>query len=159
MNKGKIIVARSKNFVIGFQGKMPWNYPEDLAYFKSVTMGKIVVMGRKTFESIGKPLSGRTNIILSKTLKESKGVLVFRNIENLKSYLIDKNYFVIGGEQIYRQFLSIVDEIYLTQINRYFKGNSFFPKIGKNWKIISQKKGENSDLVFKILRKRGKNEI
>ncbi len=159
MKNGKILVATSQNMVIGYQGKMPWNYKEDLEYFKAKTMGNIVVMGRKTFDSIGKPLPGRTNIVLSKKMKEISGVKIFRSFNLLKAFLEDKPFFVIGGESIFRLFLPYINEIYLTEINRYFVGDTFFPKLDKNWEILSEISGENKDLLFKKLKRKVNYEI
>lgn len=157
MRKGKIIVAISQNRVIGKKGKMPWNYPEDLRFFKEKTSGSIVVMGRKTFESIGKPLPNRKNIVLSKTLIKSPNIILFRDFDKLLKFLSDKEYFVIGGETIFRLFIRHIDEIYLTEINRDIDGDRFFPKLDNDWKITSITKGKNKDLTFKKLIRKVKN--
>jgi dihydrofolate reductase len=159
MEKGKIIVATSHNMVIGYKGKMPWNYKEDLQYFKEKTLNNIVVMGRKTFESIGKPLVDRTNIILSTKMKETAGINIFRNFSSLKKFLENQVFFVIGGETIYRLFLPYINEIYLTQIDRDFKGDSYFPNLSKNWETVYSIRGKNTDLLFKKLKRKVNNEI
>lgn len=123
----EIIAAIAKNNVIGFEGKIPWNIPEDKEHFKQLTLGKTIVMGRKTFDSIGKPLEGRKNIILTRkkptTIKE-------------------KDFFVIGGEQIYKLFLPSAQKLHITKVDKEYPGDAFFPEITEEWKLISQKKGK-----------------
>ena len=141
--KVSIIAAVSKNFVIGYKGKIPWHIPEDLKRFKKITSGHHVIMGRKTFESIGHPLPNRINIILTRNKNyKADGCRVVNSLqEALTKAKIskDKEVFIIGGEQIYNLALPIADKIYLTQVHHNFKGDSFFPKINTdNWKEISR---------------------
>lgn len=139
-----LIVAMSKNRVIGKDGKMPWHLPNDLKYFKQVTTDNVVVMGRKTFESMGKPLSNRINIILTKDVNyKAEGCLVFNSIDHLlESIKHISNVFVIGGSELYKQFLPIAKKLYITYLNHEFNGDTFFPEYDENeWRITEITKG------------------
>lgn len=132
-----LIVAMDRNGVIGAQGTMPWRLPADLKYFKQITMGKPVVMGRKTFESIGKPLAGRHNIVLTRDRSyEAPGcTLVHSAEEALAATANAAEVMIIGGAQIYRRFLPITDRIYLTQIDAAFEGDTLFPQLrAEEWR-------------------------
>jgi dihydrofolate reductase len=134
----KIIVALGENNEIGLNGKMPWHLPEDLKRFKKLTLNNVVVMGRKTYESIQKPLKNRINIVLSRNEIKDENILWYDNIENVINDFKDKEIFVIGGAQIYEQTLDLVDNLYLTKIHSNFECDTFFPKIDyKQWKLDS----------------------
>jgi dihydrofolate reductase len=125
----------SRNNVIGFQNRLPWHLPADLKYFKQLTLNKTVVMGRKTFESIGKPLPQRENIIVSRQPISIEGCKV---ISNLKELPFEKEIMMIGGAQIYTLALPIVNDLYITWVEGEFKGDTFFPEIDFNqWKMIN----------------------
>ena len=136
-----IIVAVADNNVIGKDNKLIWHLPADLKYFKTLTMGAPIIMGRKTFESIGKPLPGRISVIVTKDMEyKSDGCIVVHSLESaieaVKSY---KEAFVIGGEQIYRQFIDVADKIYLTRVYEKFEGDSFFPDINSQlWQMTEK---------------------
>lgn len=137
--KKSIIVAMAENRVIGRNNKLPWYLPNDLKYFKSVTMGKPIVMGRKTFESIGKPLPGRLNIVITRNADWSHpGVTVVHTVEEAFSKaeataLIDgvDEVMIIGGDQIYQTALSLADRIYLTKVHAEVDGDAWFTDV--NW--------------------------
>ena len=137
------IVATDENGVIGKNNQIPWYLPDDLKRFKKITMGHPIVMGRKTFESIGKPLPGRENIVLTKNKKlELKGCTVFHSEKELIDYckrLKDEEIFVIGGANLFKIFLPYVDRIYLTKIYKRFEGDVFFPEIDFTQYVISSK--------------------
>lgn len=116
----------SENRVIGNGNKIPWHLPEDFKWFKQMTTGQIVVMGRKTFESIGKPLPNRTTIILSRTNFEVPGVQTVRSLEEIPE-APDKKVFICGGGQIYEQALPLCSDVYLTLVKRTVEGDAFFP--------------------------------
>ena len=119
----------SKNRVIGKDNDMPWHLSDDLKNFKKVTMGSTIIMGRLTYESIGKPLPKRKNIVLSRKLKDPN-LLVFDNLDNALSTLKDeREIFIIGGEDIYCQTVNRANKIYLTTINEELEGDKYFPKI------------------------------
>ena len=123
----KAIVAMAENCVIGQGGTIPWHLPEDFKFFKATTMGHAILMGRKTYESIGKPLPGRENIVLSRTMPETSGVIVIRSLDDLKEPTDGKDLFVIGGEEIYRLLLPKVQELYVTKVPRTIEGDTRFP--------------------------------
>ena len=116
MKKLRIIAAVSSNGVIGKDNKIPFHYPEDLKRFKAMTLGSIVIMGRKTFESIGRRLPQRRNVIISSTMKPKPGIKIFPTIEEALNYYFndDRDIWFIGGEKIYEQSMQYVHEIYLT---------------------------------------------
>jgi dihydrofolate reductase len=127
-----IIVAMAENRVIGNEGRIPWHIPEDTGWFKGKTLGHTVIMGRKTFESIGRPLPGRKNIIISrKPDYTADGAEVFHSLEQAleSSKGTEDELFIIGGEKIYRQAIGITDRIYLTLINRRYEGDTTFPEL------------------------------
>ncbi len=142
-----IIVAMGENRVIGFGGTMPWHIPGDLKYFKEKTIGKLVIMGRLTYQSIGKPLPGRTNIILSRNeLFQAAGVTVVHDREEALAVAKqaqggDDEIMVIGGAKIYTHFAPLTDRIYLTQVHAKPDGDTFFHDFDLNqWTEISREK-------------------
>ena len=133
-----LLAACSKNRVIGIDNKLPWHLPEDLKRFKKLTSGKAILMGRKTYESIGsKPLPNRTNIVLTKDKTfSSNGALVYNNLD--EALPIFSDIIIVGGSEIYKQTLSIADVIELTLIDKDFEGDSYFPEI--NDKFVEEKR-------------------
>ncbi len=133
MSNLSIIVAMSSNRVIGVNNTLPWHLSEDLKHFKSLTTGHTIIMGRKTYESIGRPLPNRRNIVISRNSNTSyEGVEVVHSLEDAFSISTnDKEVFVIGGSNIYEQALSFVDQLYITEIKKSFLGDAFFPEINK----------------------------
>lgn len=131
--KISIIVAMASNHAIGLNNKMPWHLSADLKKFKAITMGSPILMGRKTYESIGRPLPGRDNIIISRnpTYKQ-QGCLVFNSIDDAITacHKYDE-IFIIGGASFYDAMLPKVNCLYLTQINKSFEADTFFPVINK----------------------------
>jgi dihydrofolate reductase len=125
------IAAMSRNRVIGREGQLPWHLPEDLKFFKRVTMGHALVMGRKTFESIGRPLPGRLNIVLSRPGSPwipPEGVELMRDPDEVPEKLPDgREVFLIGGGTLYERMLPRCAEIYLTLLDREVQGDTFFP--------------------------------
>ena len=124
----KAIVAMAENRVIGQGGTIPWHLPEDFKFFKATTMGHAILMGRKTYESIGKPLPGRVNIVLSRTMPETPGITVIRSLDELKEPADGRDLFVIGGEEIYRLLLPKVQELFVTKVPRTIEGDTHFPE-------------------------------
>ena len=128
-----LIVAKAKNNAIGKNGKIPWNIPEELQYFKAKTINNVVIMGRKTYESIGHPLSQRINIVISNTKKYSGENLYI--VSSLNDALelanrYDKEVFIIGGERLYKETMDIVDRMYITEVFIDVKeADTFFPAI------------------------------
>jgi dihydrofolate reductase len=130
----KLIVAISTNRCIGKDNTLIWKLPSDLKRFKQITSGQTVVMGRKTFQSIGKPLPKRRNIIITRDEGFlAEGCEVVNSIEEAL-LLSAEDCFIIGGSEIYKQTIGIADKIYLTVVHQEFDGDSFFPEIGFEWK-------------------------
>jgi len=125
-----IIVAIGNNRVIGIKNALPWNLPADMEHFRQKTRGKPVIMGQKTFESIGKPLPGRTNIIitLDKNYKVPGCLVVHSLEESLKTAKEFEEVMIIGGASIYKQFLSLANRMYLTLVHGDFNGDFYFPE-------------------------------
>ncbi|MDO6619183.1 diacylglycerol kinase [Shewanella sp. 10N.286.52.C2] len=125
-----MIAAMANNRVIGKDNKMPWHLPEDLKHFKAMTLGKPVVMGRKTFESIGRPLPGRHNIVISRQADyHIEGVSCVSSFEQAKQLVTDcDELVVIGGGQLYKEILPLADILYLTFIELTVDGDTFFPE-------------------------------
>lgn len=145
------IVAVSENNAIGKNNTLPWYLPEDLKFFKRTTMGKPVVMGRKTFESLGRPLPGRLNIVLtkSKDFVAPEGVLVYHDInaavERLKSEPVEES-FIIGGGQIFESTMPVADRMYITRVHATIAdADAFFPDVDHtHWKLVWEEK-HNAD--------------
>ncbi|MBI3318945.1 MAG: dihydrofolate reductase [Candidatus Omnitrophica bacterium] len=135
-----LIVAVSRNGVIGNEGKLPWRLPADLKRFKQLTMGHPIIMGRKTFESIGKPLPGRTNIVITRQKNlQACGALVAHSLEEaLRLCEKEQEAFVIGGASIYPEALGQADRIYLTEVHADFEGDARFQLDRAGWKEASR---------------------
>lgn len=162
-----IIVAAAKNGVIGSNNQLPWHLPQDLKYFKSVTLGKPVIMGRKTYESIGRPLPGRTNIVVTRSKDWAvDNVIVTNSLEQAlleaKKTLVDSaatdEVMVIGGAEVYRSALPLADRIYLTKINAMPDGDAFFEALSDaDWELESCLAGDEAASVqheFLVYRRR-----
>ena len=135
-----LLVAHDTNKVIGLNNELPWHIPEDLAYFKKMSMGKAMVMGRKTYESIGRPLPGRLSIVV--TRNESfiaEGAIVVHNLKDAiaRAEEYAGEVMVIGGAEIFRLAMEIADRLYITNIRKPYKGDTFFPDYGPEWKLVS----------------------
>ncbi|MEX1032163.1 MAG: type 3 dihydrofolate reductase [Cellvibrionaceae bacterium] len=142
-----LIAALSSNGVIGRDNQMPWHLPCDLKHFKRVTSGKPILMGRKTFESIGRPLPGRTNVVIThQNAWRAKGVEVVHGLaeglalaESLPLNDSDEEVMVIGGAQIYREALSAAQRLYLTRVHARVEGDTYFPEIRDDeWREVSR---------------------
>jgi len=124
-----IIVAMAKNRVIGKDGRLPWRLPDDLQRFRQLTMGQTLLMGRKTYESIGRPLPGRQTIILSRNPDyQVRGCQVVSHLQAGLAAAQTAELFICGGAEIYRQTLSLAERIYLTELMLVVEGDSFFPE-------------------------------
>ena len=148
--KLSLIVAMATNRTIGIDKKMPWHLSADLKKFKAITMGHPILMGRKTFESIGRPLPGRQNIVISRdTSYQQEGCLVFNDLEIALEHLADQEeVFVIGGAAFYDVMIDKADCLYLTQINQSFDADTFFPEIKpEQWKELSREDINNDPSV------------
>ncbi|HUM46736.1 MAG TPA: dihydrofolate reductase [Chitinophagales bacterium] len=140
-----LIVAAAENNVIGKDGQLPWHLPADMKYFKQTTAGHTVIMGRGTFESLGKPLPGRTNIVITRQQQyKAQGCTIVSNIADAISYAKENGTaetFIIGGGEVFRQSMSLADRIYLTRIFHSFDGDTFFPELNTDdWKMVSEER-------------------
>ena len=135
-----IIVAMDKNNLIGCKNKIPWHIPSELKRFRSLTMGKPIVMGRKTHESIGRILDGRDNIILSLDDKYSKqGIIIYNNLNKvIEDFSSHEEIIIIGGSEIYKLALPLVKKLYITYVDGSYSGDTWFPKFNLNqWSLES----------------------
>lgn len=128
----------SENRVIGSEGKIPWHLPDDFKWFKQVTMGQVLVMGRKTCESIGRPLPGRQTIVLSRQGFLADGVLTVPDVDSLRQRVRDdpREVFVAGGSEIYRLLLPWCGEVFLTRVGRVVAGDAFFPPFESEFRKV-----------------------
>ena len=157
-----IIVAMGKNRVIGKNGMLPWHISSDLKNFKKITMGKPILMGRKTYESIGRPLPGRENIILTKNKNYfAEGCIVKNTIDEGFLYCQKvPELMIMGGAALYEQTLYKAKRLYITEVNATTDGDVFFPEFDRNeWVEISRNSFEASenddfDYIFKILERK-----
>lgn len=162
-----VIVAMAHNRVIGLNNQMPWHLPADLAWFKKNTLNKPVIMGRKTFESIGRPLPNRHNIVISRQIEPSDNKI--SNVSWVKS--IDEaislaqaqqpdEVFILGGGNIYQQVLPLIDRLYLTHIDAELQGDTYFPDyLPEQWQVIYQQDHQADEknsypYQFKILQRK-----
>ncbi|MBX9868974.1 MAG: dihydrofolate reductase [Burkholderiaceae bacterium] len=133
MHSLSIIVAFDKNNGIGIQNRMPWHLPEDLAHFKKTTSGHTIIMGRKTFESIGKALPNRRNVVLTNNADwMQNGVEKISTINHIMPFAQNDAVFIIGGAQIYQQVMGIADTLIVTEIDAEFACDAFFPQIDRS---------------------------
>ena len=137
----KAIAAMSLNRVIGSGNKIPWHLPEDFKWFKQMTTGHVILMGRKTFESIGKPLPNRTTVVITRSSTPIPGVRTissFPAIEALASEFQDRQIFICGGAQIYEQMLPLCSDLYLTLVKRTVEGDAFFPAFEERFTLAEE---------------------
>ncbi len=149
--KISLIVAMAENRVIGDKGLMPWHLSADLKKFKKITTGFPIVMGRKTYESIGRPLPDRTNIIISNnTDYQPDGCLVFNDMSNALTHAcqLAGEVFIIGGSTLYEALLPVADTLYITQIHQDFSGDTCFPAFDSNdWLEVAREDIDNDSAV------------
>jgi dihydrofolate reductase len=167
MNIVSIIVAYDPNYLIGNDGKLPWNISNDLKYFKKLTTGNPIIMGRKTFVSIGRPLPNRHNIIVTrdKNFMQDNCSIQYTledAVNEAKKYGNANNceeIFIIGGSEIFNQSINIIQRAYITEVHKKFDGDSFFQPLGNKWKEISRKyQGKEIDEIphsFVVYEKNG----
>ncbi len=136
-----IIVAMSRNHTIGINNTLPWRCPEDLKHFKALTMGHHMIMGRKTFDSIGKALPGRTTVVVTRDKQlKIEGCLVAHSLQDaIKLCAEDEHIFIVGGADIYAQSLNLADTLYITEIQQDVEGDAHFPEFDKTeWAEITR---------------------
>ncbi|TWT07756.1 dihydrofolate reductase [Planococcus sp. CPCC 101016] len=145
-----LMVAHDPNRVIGKDNELPWHIPADLAYFKEHTIGKGIVMGRNTFESIGRPLPKRRNIVVTRNDDyQAEGVDVVHNLQDAVKLAkeVHEEVMVIGGEQIFNSVLDEADRLYITLVHQAFEGDTYFPAYGREWKLVSESEQQISNEV------------
>jgi dihydrofolate reductase len=138
MKTFKAIAAMSLNRVIGAGNKIPWHLPDDFKWFKQLTTGNIIVMGRKTFESIGRPLPNRETIVLSRTQFSFPGVRTVSDLSELDLADETREIFICGGAQIYQQALPLCSDLYLTVVKRKVEGDAFFPPFENQFTLVEE---------------------
>jgi len=136
-----LLVSITENNVIGKENKLLFHLPKDLRHFKNTTWGTVIIMGRKTFDSIGKPLPGRTNIVItSNSTWQATGIVIASGLEDALQKAAATNckeIFIVGGGEIYRQSMDLADTIYLTRVHAELEGDTFFPVIEEtNWQLV-----------------------
>ena len=136
MAKFKAIVAMSLNRVIGKDNKLPWHLPEDLRWFKKLTTGNVIIMGRKTWDSIGKPLPNRENIVLTRSNAAIPGARKIHSLAELHAENDTRDYFIIGGAQIFEACLPQCAEVYLTKVKREVEGDVFLPPFEDEFECV-----------------------
>ena len=156
------VVAMSNNWVIGVNNDLPWSLKDDLAHFKKYTTGKIMIMGRKTYESIGRPLPNRVNYVISSTLKDIEGVSIFTSLEDAieaaKIYNLDQDIAneiaIIGGGYLFRDSIHSFNKLVLTRVDCSIDGDVYYPEIDfSNWELISSDeflKNEDNQYDFAV---------
>lgn len=155
-----LIVAKANDNVIGINNQLPWHLSADLKYFKSVTMGKPIIMGRKTFDSIGRALPGRRNIVITRDKEwRADDIEVFHSIDDaLAAVSLEKEAMVIGGEQIYRETLGFAQKLYVTEVALDVAGHAFFPAIDDSWEEVTREKheavGDQPSFAFVVYQKK-----
>ena len=159
----KLICAVSKNNVIGNKNKLPWNLSEDLKRFRKLTNDNVIVMGRKTYDSIGRPLPNRENLVLSKNKKlKIDNVKVFSSPKEILDFYYTKkiknDLFIIGGTFIYELFIDYCDYLLITYVNKEFEGDAYFPKVNwTEWELVSEEikydEKENLNYFFRDYKK------
>ncbi len=143
-----LLVAHDPNRVIGVNNELPWHIPEDLSYFKKMSMGKAMVMGRKTYESIGRPLPGRLSIIVTRNEKyKAEGAVVVHNLNDAiaRAEEYAEEVMIIGGAEIFRMSIGFADRLYITSIQNTYNGDTFFPPYTSDWKLVSASENHFTD--------------
>ena len=146
-----MIVARSSNYVIGKNNQLPWKISADLQFFKKVTLGYPIIMGRKTWESIGRPLPGRRNIVVSRNSEyQANGAELVSSLDQALQSLGDfERVFVIGGQQLFNQAFPLADQLFITEIKLEVEGDTFFEVPDpQNWQIVEQTAASEGDIQF-----------
>jgi dihydrofolate reductase len=152
----KAIAAMSLNRVIGAGGKIPWHLPEDFRWFKQKTTGQVVIMGRRTFESLGKPLPNRTTVVLTRSAHSIPGAMVISDLSRLdpaQPEFAGRELFICGGAQLYQAALPFCSDLYLTLVKRNVEGDTWFPSFEGRFELAEELRDEPE---FKILHYRNR---
>jgi len=158
--KVSIITCHTPDYLIGVHNQLPWHLPADLARFKKITTGHIIVMGRKTYQSLGRPLPNRTHVVFSRNSFKAQGCYVVSTLDELRTVVNDQECFVIGGAQIYHLFIPLAERIYQTLVNTHeLSGDTYFPIAllkDEDWRVIESydypaDEKNKYDLHFRLL--------
>lgn len=149
------VAAMSQNRVIGRGGAIPWHLPEDFRWFKSLTMGHTLVMGRKTCESIGRPLPGRQTIVLSRSTAAIPGVTLVRSIDDIDTAATGEKIFVCGGAEIYAQLLPRCHEMFLTEVKMSVEGDRFMPPFERLFDAVETIADNANFRIVRLVRRKG----
>ena len=146
-----IIVAIAENHAIGKDNKLLWHLPNDLKHFKTITSGHTVIMGRKTYDSVGKPLPNRRNVIITRQHIDIPGCEVVNSLEEAVDLCkTEEEVFIVGGAEIYRQAMAITNKIYLTIVHQSFEGDTYFPDIDENIWVETEREDHEPDEKNKL---------
>lgn len=151
-----IIVAMDRHRLIGDHERIPWHLPEELQLFRSLTEGSSLIMGRKTFESIGRPLENRYNLVLSRTLPARQGIVVCRDLSRALAevWRLERPVYFIGGSTVYQKVLAIVDQLHVSWIEGDFSGDCYFPEIDfGEWQPVGEQHGKGFRYVHYLRKK------
>ncbi|HWQ93446.1 MAG TPA: dihydrofolate reductase [Clostridia bacterium] len=141
MKPFKAIAAMARNRVIGADNRIPWHLPEDFKWFKQLTTGQVIVMGRKTYESIGKPLPNRTTVVLTRSDRVIPGVILVRDLAQVdpaRPEFAGRELFICGGAEVYAQALPLCSDLYLTLVKREVSGDTFFPPFEDQFELVEK---------------------
>jgi len=144
-----LIAAMAKNRVIGKAGKIPWNLPEDMAHFRELTMGHVIVMGRRTYEEIGHPLPGRRTYLISSTMQvEDENCHTVLSLQEVLKREKDNDIFICGGAMLYREGMEVADRLYMTEIDQEIEGDTYFPEINLDQFEVVDRQEQSGGFAF-----------
>ena len=144
-----LIAAMAKNRVIGKDGKIPWNLPEDMAHFKELTMGHVIVMGRRTYEEIGRPLPGRRTYLISSTIQvEEENCHTVLSLQEVLKREKDEDIFICGGATLYEEAMELAERLYMTEIDTEVEGDTYFPEIDREQFEVVDRQEKQGGFTF-----------
>ena len=145
-----LIAAYSRNMVIGKNGRIPWDLKDDKKRFKELTMGNVVVMGRRTYEEIGRPLPGRVNVVVSSS-GEYEGCINVRSLDEALKKISDRDIYIAGGARLYREALDVVNTMYITEVCATIEGDTYFPKFDESLFIKTEEEYINGEMPYRYI--------
>ncbi len=145
-----LIAAYSRNMVIGKNGRIPWDLKDDKKRFKELTMGNVVVMGRRTYEEIGRPLPGRVNVVVSSS-GEYEGCINVRSLDEALKKFSDRDIYIAGGARLYREALDVVNTMYITEVCATIEGDTYFPKFDESLFIKTEEEYINGEMPYRYI--------
>ena len=145
-----LIAAYSRNMVIGKNGRIPWDLKDDKKRFKELTMGNVVVMGRRTYEEIGRPLPGRVNVVVSSS-GEYEGCINVRSLDEALKKFSDRDIYIAGGARLYREALDVVNTMYITEVCATIEGDTYFTKFDESLFIKTEEEYINGEMPYRYI--------